>query len=43
MTALGEVVAQHVEALCPGSEFIIGGSYRRGAADCGEIVYIFLY
>ncbi|KAI0994914.1 hypothetical protein K3495_g13266 [Podosphaera aphanis] len=36
-TALAEIVRQAVARLDPNVEVIIGGSYRRGAATCGDI------
>ncbi|KAJ6445927.1 DNA repair protein rad8 [Purpureocillium lavendulum] len=38
--ALAAVVRRAAEALDPEAEFIVGGSYRRGAASCSDIDFI---
>ena len=40
MDELAAIVQKHVEALVPGSECIVVGSYRRGASTCGDIDFL---
>lgn len=39
-TALGEIVTQAMKAIDEEVQVIMGGSYRRGAAECGDIDFL---